>query len=130
MSDPIQEPFTIEVTEVADGMFVVALSGEMDIATSPELTSRLATVRGAEPYHVLIDLSELAFVDSTGIKALITAAQDVEEHGGSLIAFAPTANLRRVFDIVHLSAVVPIVDSLQSAIARAHAGDAAGALGE
>jgi anti-anti-sigma factor len=130
MSDPIREPFTIEVTEVADGVFVVVLSGEMDIATSPELTSRLATVRGAERYHVLIDLSELAFVDSTGIKALITAAQDVRERGGDVIAFAPTANIRRVFEIVHLSDVVPIVDSLETAISRAHTGGVLRALGE
>jgi anti-sigma B factor antagonist len=116
MSDYAREPLVIEVRELPVGIYVVAVSGEMDIATSPELMSRLSTVRGPVPYYLLIDLSELTFMDSTGIKALVTSAKDAESRGGRLIVVAPTANIRRVFDIVHLSEVLSIVDSLDAAI--------------
>ena len=132
MSDSLREPFAIDLTELSDGVYLVAISGEMDIATSPELTSRLSTVRGPTPYRVLVDLSNLTFIDSTGIKALGSAAKDLEGHGGTLVVFAPTANVRRVFDIVNFSEVVPIVESLDAAISAASAADggAAPALGE
>jgi anti-anti-sigma factor len=119
MSDPLREPFIIDVTELSPGAYLVVISGEMDIATSPELTSRLATVRGPERYQVLVDLSQLTFMDSTGIKSLISSAKEVESRGGRLVVFAPTANVQRVFDIVHFADVVPIADSLDAAISQA-----------
>jgi anti-anti-sigma factor len=116
MSDPARQPLVIDVTELSAGIFVAALSGEMDIATSPELAMRLATVRGPVPYYVLVDLSELTFTDSTGIKALVSSAKELESRGGGLIVFAPMPNVQRVFDIVQLSEVLTIVPSLDEAI--------------
>src|SRR5579863_432825 len=116
MSESARQPLVIEVTELSGGTFVAALSGEMDIATSPELASRLATVRGPVPYHVLVDLSELTFIDSTGIKALLSSAKDLEGRGGGLIVFAPMPNVQRVFDIVQLPDVLTIVSSLDAAV--------------
>ncbi len=116
MSEPPRQPLVIEVTELSAGTFVAALSGEMDIATSPELTMRLATVRGPVPYHVLVDLSQLTFIDSTGIKALVSSARELETRGGGLIVFAPLANVQRVFEIVQLSEVLTIVPTLRDAI--------------
>jgi anti-sigma B factor antagonist len=119
MSDHFREPFAIDVAELSAGMFVATVSGEMDIATSPELISRLSTVRGPASYHVLVDLSQLSFIDSTGIKALVASAKTVESHGGTLVVVAPAANVRRVFDIVQLSEVLSIADSLDAAIGQA-----------
>jgi anti-anti-sigma factor len=116
MNEPLRQPLVIEVTELSAGTFVAALAGEMDIATSPELTTRLATVRGPVPYYVLVDLSELTFIDSTGIKALVSSAKELEARGGGLIVFAPMANVQRVFDIVQLPEVLTIVPSLDDAI--------------
>jgi anti-anti-sigma factor len=119
MSDSFREPFVIEVTELSAGIYRVVVSGEMDIATSPELVSRLSTVRGPAPYHVLVDLAQLSFIDSTGIKALVASAKDAASHGGTLVVVAPTANIQRVFDIVQLSEVLAIVPSLDAAISQA-----------
>jgi anti-sigma B factor antagonist len=119
MSESLPEPFAIEVSQLAAGTYLVALSGEMDIATSPELMSRLSTVRGPAPFHVLVDLSALSFIDSTGIKALVSSATQLESHGGTLVVVAPTQNIRRVFDIVHLSEVLSIVPSLDAAVSQA-----------
>ena len=127
MNDSPRPPLVIDVTELSRGTFVAAVLGEMDIATSPELLSRLSTVRGPAPFHVLVDLSELTFTDSTGIKALVSSAKDLETRGGSLIVCAPMPNVQRVFDIVQLSEVVTIVPSLDAGIleAQRQAGDAA-----
>jgi anti-anti-sigma factor len=113
-----RQPLVIEVTELSGGTFVAAISGEMDIATSPQVSSSLALVRATAPYHVLVDVSQLAFIDSTGIKALVSSAKDLEARGGDLIVFGSTPNIRRVFDIVQLQEVLTIVASLEDAIAE------------
>jgi anti-anti-sigma factor len=118
MSDPFREPFVIEVTELSGGTYLVTVSGEMDIATSPELLSRLSTLRGSGPYRVLVDLARLTFMDSTGIKVLVSSAKDVAARGGELVVVAPTKNIRRVFDIVQLSDVLLIVESIDAAMGQ------------
>jgi anti-anti-sigma factor len=116
MSDYFRELFVIEVSELSAGVYRVALSGEMDIATSPELVSRLAGVRGTGPYWVLVDLSRLSFIDSSGIKALVSSAKTVEANGGALVIVAPPPQLEKVFDIVQLSSVIPVSASLDEAL--------------
>jgi anti-sigma B factor antagonist len=119
MSDSFREPIVIEVTELSGGVHLVVVSGEMDIATSPELVSSLSSLRGPAPYHVLVDLSRLSFIDSTGIKALVSSAKNAASQGGSLVVVAPTANIQRVFDIVQLSELLAIVPTLDAAISQA-----------
>jgi anti-sigma B factor antagonist len=116
MSDYFRELFVIEVSEVSEGVYVVALAGEMDIATSPELVSRLAGIRGKGSYRVLVDLSRLGFIDSSGIKALVSSAKTVEANGGALVIVAPPPHLEKVFDIVRLSSVIPVAASLDGAL--------------
>jgi anti-sigma B factor antagonist len=119
MSDYFRELFVIEVSEVSEGVYVVALAGEMDIATSPELVSRLEQVRGKGAYRVMVDLSRLSFIDSSGIKALVSSAKTVEANGGRLVVVAPPPHLEKVFDIVRLSSVVPVAASLKEGLSLA-----------
>lgn len=116
MSDYFRELFVIEVSEVSDSVYVVTLAGEMDIATSPELVSRLAGVRGTGAFRVMVDLSRLGFIDSSGIKALVSSAKTIQANGGTFVIVAPPPHLERVFDIVQLSSVVPVAASLEEAL--------------
>jgi anti-anti-sigma factor len=63
--------FEVGVSEEAGGRVVLAISGELDLVTEPQLASALAA---ASPRPVTIDLSALAFMDSTGLRALLGAA--------------------------------------------------------
>lgn len=119
MSDQSAELFVISVSQPTDGLLVVALAGEMDIANAPQLTARLAELGTAGQDRVVIDLSKLTFIDSSGINALVSAAKPIEAAGGRVIVAAPSPHIQQVFDIVHLSEVVPIEQSLEAALARA-----------
>jgi anti-anti-sigma factor len=61
-----------------DGSWVVRVTGELDMLTAPELTSCLAGFDGA---NLTVDLSNLSFLDSRGIAALVEAHARLEEHG-------------------------------------------------
>jgi len=66
--------FELTTTEAA-GTLVLRVSGELDLVSEPALTSALATADGRP---VRIELEELAFMDSTGLRALLSAAREVE----------------------------------------------------
>lgn len=82
---------------------MLALSGELDVVSAPELEQCLNEVL-AEPYALVkLDLSELAFVDSAGMSVLIKGKQDAESSGRTLVLSRATAQVHRVFALVGLA---------------------------
>jgi anti-sigma B factor antagonist len=83
----------------AEGV-VLALHGELDVAAAPQLEKLLDQVRQQRHARVMLDLSELSFVDSAGVSVLIKAKKEAEEDGSKLILRRPTAQVHRVFAVV------------------------------
>ena len=82
-------------------MRVIAVAGELDIATAPELCAQLDAVRAVRRPRVLVDLTDLTFCDSTGLRALMGAAREVRAQGGQFaIACPPLGAVARVLEIV------------------------------
>ena len=98
-------------------MTVVAVGGEIDIATSPELSRRLEGLDGAGSFQVVVDLSGLTFLDSSGIRSLVVSSREIEGRGGTMILAAPQPHIQRVFSTVHLSDVIAIEPTLEAALA-------------
>jgi anti-anti-sigma factor len=103
---------SFDISRTEDGTNVVAVAGELDIASSPALTARMVGLSG----DVVVDLSGLTFIDSSGITALVNAARAVTGGGGLLVIASPSPHTRRVFEIVHLADVVPIEETLAAAL--------------
>ena len=82
--------------------------GELDLSTSAELGEALER-EIAEGKSVLVDLSGVTFIDSTGLNTLIRALRSSEANGGALMVSPDLpAQVSRVFEITGLSAVLPI----------------------
>jgi anti-sigma B factor antagonist len=93
------EPFTIDVRDAEDPV-VVKLSGELDLATSPQLCEcfeRLAQRRGG--MSVYMDLSSLTFVDSSGISVMVLACKRIRSEGGTFSLIPPQSNVRRHLEV-------------------------------
>ena len=82
---------------------VLALSGELDVVSAPELQRCLDEVLADRNAHVVLDLSDLGFVDSAGVSVLIKAKQDAESSGRTLVLGWPTEQVHRVFALVGLA---------------------------
>jgi anti-anti-sigma factor len=85
------------------GGVVLALSGELDVVSAPELELCLNEVMAEPLTRVVLDLSDLAFVDSAGVSVLIKARQDAELNGRTLVLARPTEQVHRVFSLVGLA---------------------------
>jgi len=94
-----------------DGCQVLTTSGELDIRTAPELHAALD--RDIDGLPVIVDLTALTFIDSSGLHTLLRNHQD-----GRLAALvsAPDSNVQRVLDLVEAHKTIAIYDDLTTAI--------------
>jgi anti-anti-sigma factor len=118
VADTSEEPFTIEVTRVGDDVDVIAVAGELDFNEAPGLARTLEQLRGEGSRWFVLDLADLAFIDSSGINALVVAAKATAAAGGAVIVASARQHVQRVFDIVKLSELVPIEAGRDAALQR------------
>lgn len=91
----------IERRQVADWLTVVAASGELDAYTGPELQEALADSLEEieEAPWLLVDLSEVQYLDSIGLGILVQTAKQSAERGGAMAIACATPVVLKVFDI-------------------------------
>lgn len=93
----------LTLTEHHDGDTVVlALEGEADLATAPEVGERLGEVLAARPAAVRVDLSELAFIDSTAVGVLLRCRRAAEASDVPFDLICPEGPARRVLSLLGL----------------------------
>jgi anti-sigma B factor antagonist len=94
---------------------VLSVTGEVDLATSPELQNALDTALEGST-EVVIDLSQVTFLDSTGLGVLVRAHRRAGEQGARLRLVVTESTVRRVIDVTGLAGVFSLYDSLETAI--------------
>ncbi len=99
---------TIGVEANADTR-VVSLCGELDLANADAFESILRGLED-EGVAILIDLSELEFIDSTGLTVLVGAATRCREDSNRLRMLPGSAQVQRVFELTGLDKALPFVD--------------------
>ncbi len=101
--------------EIIDGPVpVIEVRGELDLSTAPGLCATVQTVAGRR--RVLIDLSELGFCDSTGLRALVSAVREVEINGGrAALAVPPDGTLARILELTGLGEFLHVAPSVEVA---------------
>jgi len=110
MAREIPEPPELHLTALgADGHTVLAVAGEMDIATAPEFTAALREQLAGGP--VLLDLRRLTFMDSSGVRALDVLMREVERERWSLtIRSDMHRNVRQVLALTGMLEALPLQD--------------------
>jgi len=101
-------------TDTVDERIVVHVAGEVDLASAPELDEQLATVMGQAPSHLVVDLSGVTFMDSTGLGVLVRALKRSRELDIRLDLIVTNERVLKVFGITGLDTVLPIHSSMDS----------------
>jgi anti-sigma B factor antagonist len=92
--------------------FVISLVGELDVSTAPTLHADLLRLIDDGVAEVICDLDLLRYVDSTGLSVLLMAHKRLESQGGALILRDPQPNVRRLFELTGVDALVTIRTAL------------------
>lgn len=104
--------FGLDVRTEDERTLIVA-QGELDLASAPHLEDRvLAELRGGG-LPIVLDLRELTFMDSTGVRAIVSAHQVAAETGAQLVLVRPRADsaARRVIEISGIDDALGLVDA-------------------
>ena len=102
-------PGELEVkVAAANGSGTVHLMGELDLASAPILRRALAELYREGTSSLVLDLSDLAFVDSTGLSELVAALKHCRQRGGDVVLRSPCPSTAKVLAICGLDRVFTI----------------------
>ncbi len=96
---------------------VLLLKGEIDLHVSPSVTASLNSMIEKKPERLVVDLSDVTYIDSAGLAALIGAMQKVEGYGGKFLLAGLQETVRSIFEISRLDQVFQIFPDADAALA-------------
>ncbi|MEU2655081.1 STAS domain-containing protein [Streptomyces sp. NPDC007325] len=102
-----------------DRTAVLTVAGELDMETAGRLQERLSDQFGEGRRRLVLDLSDLDFMDSSGLNVLIRAVNRAREDGGDLYLAAPTPAVRRILEITGVTTTIPPFGGVADALAAA-----------
>jgi len=110
-----QMDFQLE-TSARDGWTVVTVSGEIDVSTAPRLRGLLLDLIQGGVRQLVVDLTWVEFIDSTGLGVLIGTFKRIRGHDGSLVLVMDDPRVRRIFEITCLDTIFTIHPTVDEVI--------------
>ncbi|MFF4212094.1 anti-sigma factor antagonist [Streptomyces sp. NPDC001796] len=111
-----QTPLSIDVTMPREDVALVTVKGFLDVDTATELHHHLANQMHHGRQHLLLDLSEVPFMDSSGINIILNAYKETRQVGGSIGLIDPAPAVQRILDLTGVSLTVPSYKTVQDAL--------------
>jgi anti-anti-sigma factor len=105
--------FDVE-SRVEDDRTVVSVRGDFDLQVAERVVTELEKVEESQPALLVIDLSRLSFMDSSGMGVIAAAQARAVEAGRRLVLVRPPYSVRRAFELSGFEDVVTIVDDLEA----------------
>jgi len=98
------------------GWSILGVSGEVDMATAPRLRQRVIAITASGVTHLVLDLEECDFLDSTALGVIVGALKRLRTNEGHLRVVCTQTGLLKLFDLTGLNNVLDIHGSLDSAL--------------
>lgn len=98
----------------SDGVPVVWVRGELDIANYHRLEQELRAVQSDNPEVVMLDLRELRFIDSTGLRLIVEMHTLLGSEGRKLVLMPPPPPIYRIFELTRLDRSLEFVSDVKT----------------
>jgi len=108
--------FSVVSERPDDSLGIVALSGEVDIYTAPQFKERMIELLDAGVTKLVIDLSQVTFIDSTALGVLIGGVRRINDAGGQMALVVVSRPVQRVLSITGLDRVFTIHPTREAAL--------------
>ena len=105
----------IHYNELDNGICLIKLGGRLDIIGTGEIETKFAGYCAGEKVRVIVDLSEVDFLASIGIRLLTLTAKSVSSRSGKMVILRPIPQVQDVLEITGIPAIIPIYSHLESA---------------
>ena len=112
-----KDPTSSNTTPRQSRFNVVPLKGEIDLHVAPTVTAAFNDVIDRKPERLVVDLTDVSYIDSAGLATLIQAMQKVEGYGGKFMLSGLQETVRSIFEISRLDQVFQIFPDADAALA-------------
>ena len=109
--------FTAERAMVRQGLGLVEVSGEVDLYTAPRLKDEIVALLDEGAANMVVDLSQVTFIDSTALGVLIGGIKRVHTVGGELVMVARSRPVQKILAITGLDKVFVVCATRDEALA-------------
>jgi anti-anti-sigma factor len=106
----------ITTEEIEGGITKVVLDGRLDIENSPVVDSQMKTIADGQN-SVLVDMSNVSFLGSMGLRALVGPALVIRGRGGKMVLFGPNEMVAKVLKISGIETMIPVHHEMTTALA-------------
>lgn len=110
------DEFRAAVASLTDEFAVVSVAGELDLYSAEQLEARIEEADTVGADTVLVDLSEISFIDSTALSVLVQESQRLESRGHTLVLVTNDPRTRRIVEVTGLNGVLRTYATLQDAL--------------
>ena len=115
------ETVRIQTEDATECRTICRVSGELDAYTAPDLRDTLDELVAEDKCWIVADLTELTYLDSTGLGILVGTAKKCRQAGGDLAVACARKNLLRIFQISGTQEILNVLPDEEAATARLEA---------
>lgn len=105
----------LQYSELVNNIRLIKLKGKLDITGVDQIETPFATYCSGEGVRVVVDVSEVDFLASIGIRLLTITAKSVMSRGGKIVLLNPMPDIQHVLEITGIPHIIPIYSHLESA---------------
>lgn len=109
---------TVNTRAANDTTCVLDIEGEVDVYTAPQLKQDIVQIAESGVKHLIINLSKVEYLDSTGLGVLIGGLKRLRENDGNLALVGPGMRILRIFEITGLDKIFDIYETEAQAAAK------------
>ncbi len=99
---------------------VLELHGELDLSEAPVLAAELRELEHRGVAAIVLDLDDVSFLDSAGLRVILAARERARVAGGELALTAGTPQVRRLFEVAGVGDMLPALDTSHGTLAGGH----------
>ncbi|AKO94028.1 MULTISPECIES: anti-sigma F factor antagonist [Priestia] len=102
--------------EVKDSVLLVRLKGELDHHTAEELRTRITGLLQKDVNHIVLNLADLSFMDSSGLGVILGRYKQIKSAGGEMVVCAISPAVHRLFEMSGMFKIIRLEQSEQKAL--------------
>jgi anti-sigma B factor antagonist len=105
----------LQFNTIDNGIRLIKLIGKLDSLGTGEIKTEFMAHCAGDKVHLVVDLSEVDFLASIGVRFLVLSAKSVLSHGGKIVILNPIPEIQNVLEAADVPAIIPIYSHFESA---------------
>jgi anti-sigma B factor antagonist len=111
--------YAIEAAGTPEGVVLLALEGEFDLAAAPAIREQLTAARAGGARGVVLDMTEVSFLDSSALRELLSAEAALRADGAPLVLAALRPSVSRLLELTRTTGLLTVAPTVAAALERA-----------